>query len=110
VTQSVNIDGFTFGPGTLSVKKGQSINWTNGDDSPHQVSVASESLKAGVLLKGQSGQLKFSGQLRVRLCFASGHEGQDRSQRTETRPFGPGLRPARDYSELYNGLYNNLLK
>lgn len=65
----------------MKKSKGQSINWTNGDDSPHQVSVASESLKAGVLLKGQSG-----------------------------RPFGPGLRPVRDYSELYNELYNNLLK
>ncbi len=58
-SNEVNINGFTFGPGTLSVKKGQSINWTNGDDSPHQVSVASKSLKTGMLLKGQSGQLKF---------------------------------------------------
>jgi plastocyanin len=55
----VNINGFSFGPGTMSVKKGQSINWTNGDDSPHQVSVASKSLKTSVLLKGQTGQLKF---------------------------------------------------
>ena len=54
----VNINGFAFGPTTLSVKKGQSINWTNGDDSPHQVSVASKSLKTAVLLKGQTGQLK----------------------------------------------------
>ena len=44
-SNDVNIKGFTFGPGTLSVKKGQSINWTNGDDSPHQVSVASKSLE-----------------------------------------------------------------
>ena len=55
----VNINGFTFGPGTLSIKKGQGVNWTNGDDSPHQVSVASKSMKTGVLLKGQSGQLTF---------------------------------------------------
>lgn len=58
-SNDVNINGFTFGPGTLSVKKGQSINWTNGDDSPHQVSVASKSLKTNVLLKGQTGKLKF---------------------------------------------------
>jgi plastocyanin len=58
-TNDVNINGFTFGPGTLSVKKGQDINWTNADDSPHQVSVASKSLKTSVLLKGQSGRLKF---------------------------------------------------
>jgi plastocyanin len=58
-SNDVNINGFTFGPGTLSVKKGQNINWTNGDDSPHQISVASKSVKTAVLLKGQSGQLKF---------------------------------------------------
>jgi plastocyanin len=57
-SNDVNISGFSFGPGTLSVKKGQNINWTNGDDSPHQVSVASKSLKTAVLLKGQSAQLK----------------------------------------------------
>jgi plastocyanin len=55
----VNISGFSFGPGTMSVKKGQSIQWTNGDDSPHQVSVASKPLKTQVLLKGQTGKLKF---------------------------------------------------
>jgi len=58
-SNDVNINGFTFGPGALSVKKGQSINWTNADDSPHQVTVASKSLKTNVLLKGQSGKLKF---------------------------------------------------
>jgi plastocyanin len=57
-SNEVNITGFSFGPGTVSVKKGQNINWTNGDDSPHQISVASKSLKTGVLLKGQSAQLK----------------------------------------------------
>jgi len=67
-----------LGLGTLSVKKGQRINWTNDDDSSHQVSVASESLKTGVLLKGQSGQHSAPG------------------------PGRPGLRSVRNYSELYN--------
>ena len=58
-SNDVNINGFSFGPGTMTVKKGQSIEWTNGDDSPHQVSVASKSLKTPVLLKGQTGKLKF---------------------------------------------------
>ena len=43
----VNIKGFTFGPGTLSVEKGQGVNWTNGDDSPHQVSVAEQIAEDG---------------------------------------------------------------
>ncbi len=54
----VNINGFTFGPGTMTVKKGMAVSWTNADDSPHQVSVGSKSLKTAVLLKGQTGQLK----------------------------------------------------
>jgi plastocyanin len=58
-SNDVNITGFSFGPGTVAVKKGQSISWTNGDDSPHQISVASKQLKTVVLLKGQSAGLKF---------------------------------------------------
>jgi plastocyanin len=58
-SKDVNITGFSFGPGTMTVKKGQSIEWTNGDDSPHQVSVATKSLKTPILLKGQTGKLKF---------------------------------------------------
>ena len=57
-SSDVNINGFSFGPATLTVKKGQAINWTNGDDSPHQVSIASKQLKTSILVKGQSGQLK----------------------------------------------------
>jgi plastocyanin len=33
------------------------VNWTNTDDSPHQISVAGR--KTAVLLKGQSATLKF---------------------------------------------------
>jgi plastocyanin len=55
----VNIAGFTFGPGAATVKKGQSLNWTNADDSPHQISVKDQPLKTAVLLKGQSASLAF---------------------------------------------------
>jgi plastocyanin len=53
----VNIASFAFGPGKISVAPGQSVNWTNTDDSPHQISVAGR--KTAVLLKGQSATLKF---------------------------------------------------
>ena len=53
----VNIAGFVFGPGKMTVAPGQSVNWTNTDDSPHQVSVAGR--KTGVLLRGQKAALSF---------------------------------------------------
>ena len=56
----VNIVGFAFGPDPIEVKKGQVVRWTNGDDSPHQVTVAGKPLKTGVLLKGDSAELTFS--------------------------------------------------
>ena len=34
---TVAIDNFTFEPGTLTVKAGQPITWTNRDDIPHTV-------------------------------------------------------------------------
>lgn len=54
---SVNIAGFAFGPGKISVAPGQAVNWTNTDDSPHQISVAGR--KTNVMLRGQSAALKF---------------------------------------------------
>ena len=56
-TTDVNITGFVFGPGKITVAPGQSVNWMNVDDSPHQISVAGR--KSGVLLRGQSAALKF---------------------------------------------------
>jgi plastocyanin len=50
----VNITGFTFGPAVMKVPAGQPITWTNGDDSPHQVTVVDKGLRTPVLLKGES--------------------------------------------------------
>jgi plastocyanin len=36
----VNIAGFAFSPATLSIDTGQRVTWTNGDDSPHQITLA----------------------------------------------------------------------
>jgi len=57
---TVAIAEFLFGPEKITVKQGQTITWTNVDDSPHQVTVQGEStLRTPVLLKGQSTALKF---------------------------------------------------
>ncbi len=54
---SVSIEGFKFAPDAVSAAAGAPITWTNKDDAPHQVVVASKSLKTAVLQKGQSAQL-----------------------------------------------------
>jgi plastocyanin len=57
---TVAIADFLFGPEKIVVKAGQSISWTNVDDSPHQVTVQGEStLRTPVVLKGQSTSLTF---------------------------------------------------
>ena len=57
---TVAIAEFLFGPEKITVKAGQTISWTNVDDSPHQVTVQGDTtLRTPVLLKGQSTALKF---------------------------------------------------
>lgn len=57
---TVAIAEFLFGPEKVTVKQGQTITWTNVDDSPHQVTVQGETtLRTPVVLKGQSTALKF---------------------------------------------------
>ena len=56
----VNITGFAFGPAAVKVTAGQPITWTNGDDSPHQVTVVEKGLRTPVLLKGESTTLVFN--------------------------------------------------
>ena len=57
---TVAIAEFLFGPEKIVVKAGQTISWTNVDDSPHQVTVQGETtLRTPVVLKGQSTELRF---------------------------------------------------
>ena len=56
----VSIADFLFGPEKIEVKSGDSISWTNTDDSPHQVTVqASSTLRTPVILKGPSTTIQF---------------------------------------------------
>ena len=57
---TVAIAEFLFGPVKITVKRGQTITWTNVDESPHQVTVQGETtLRTPVVLKGQSTALRF---------------------------------------------------
>ena len=56
----VSISGFAFGPGAVKVVAGQSVTWTNADDTPHQISiVGSNGKRSELMLKGQTATLKF---------------------------------------------------
>jgi plastocyanin len=48
----VNIMGFAFGPAKVSVEPGKNVTWTNGDDSPHQVTIVSTKERSPILTKG----------------------------------------------------------
>ncbi len=56
----VTISGFSFGPMALKVTAGQRVTWTNGDDTPHQISlVGATGQRSEVMLKGQTATLQF---------------------------------------------------
>jgi plastocyanin len=55
----VAINGFAFGPGKITVDAGQSVTWTNADDTPHQISLVGKPQRSEVMLKGQAATLKF---------------------------------------------------
>lgn len=55
----VAISGFAFGPAALKVTAGQSVTWTNADDTPHQITVTGKPQRSAVMLKGQSATLQF---------------------------------------------------
>jgi len=55
----VAINGFAFGPAALKVNAGQSVTWTNADDTPHQISIVGSTQRSALMLKGQSATLKF---------------------------------------------------
>jgi len=56
----VGISDFAFGPGKLTIEPGQAVTWTNGDDSPHQITLTQSKQRSTVLLKGQSHSQAFA--------------------------------------------------
>ena len=52
--------GFAFGPNKLSVAPGYSVTWTNGDDSPHQITFPKDQQRSPILVKGQSHSQTFA--------------------------------------------------
>ncbi len=54
------IANFVFGPGAVKVAAGQSVTWTNADDTPHQVTVTGpQGKRSDLILKGDSAVMQF---------------------------------------------------
>ncbi len=57
---AVTIQNFAFSPKTITIKKGQSITWTNEDSAGHSATADDNSWDTGVLPQGQSKSLPFT--------------------------------------------------
>lgn len=58
----VTVEGFTFGPGTVTVAVGDAVTWTNNDSAPHTAtsgSAAPEAFDTGTLEQGESATVVF---------------------------------------------------
>ena len=49
----VRIENFTFSPAELTVKKGTTVTWENGDDIPHSVVEANTKFRSKALDTGE---------------------------------------------------------
>ena len=59
-TTEVQIDNFSFGPGTLTVPVGTTVTWTNRDDIPHTVVSTDGVFKSKVLDTDEKFSFTFS--------------------------------------------------
>lgn len=56
----VQISGFAFNPGTLTVKVGDTVTWTNMDSATHTVVADDGSFQSGQLATGSTFQFTFT--------------------------------------------------
>jgi plastocyanin len=55
----VRIAGFAFEPGSVTVKAGETVTWTNEDTAGHTATLDDGSCGTGTLQKGESGSVRF---------------------------------------------------
>lgn len=56
---AATIEGFAFDPGTIEVKVGTTITWTNNDSAPHTVTANDRSFDSGRMEQGQTFSFTF---------------------------------------------------
>jgi len=59
-TVQVNMQGFAFDPQTVTIKVGDTVNWTNMDEAPHNATAVDTSWKTSTFGKGESGSFTFT--------------------------------------------------
>lgn len=59
-TVQVSIKGFAFVPADLSIKAGDTVEWTNNDQTSHTVETGDGTVKSGEILPGETFRFKFS--------------------------------------------------
>lgn len=60
-TNAVSIENFAYAPQELTIKKGQTVTWTNKDSAPHTVtSTSGNTLDSPLLKKGEKFSFTFS--------------------------------------------------
>jgi plastocyanin len=59
-SSSVTIQNFAFSPGSVTVKTGDTITWTNRDSVPHTATASDGSFNTGTLKQGASGSHTFT--------------------------------------------------
>jgi plastocyanin len=57
---AAKIEGFAFHPGTIKVKAGQKVTWTNHDSATHTVTADDASFDSGSLAGGKAFSFTFS--------------------------------------------------
>jgi amicyanin len=57
---AVTIQNFAFSPASLTIKKGESVTWTNEDSVPHQIVSDSGAFQGNTINKGQTYSFTFN--------------------------------------------------
>ena len=60
VSAEISIEDFVFDPIAITIKKGESVTWTNNDSAPHTVTSSSNLFDSGNLAKGEVYSREFS--------------------------------------------------
>lgn len=59
-TAQVNMQGLAFDPQTMTINVGDTVNWTNRDEAPHNAVADDKSWKTSVFATGESGSVTFT--------------------------------------------------
>lgn len=59
-THAVTIKGFSFAPGTLTIKAGDTITFTNEDGAPHTATAKDKSFDTGRLNRSEGKSVTFN--------------------------------------------------